>query len=158
MKDQLGVTHWVGDKNYYDALVALESEPTINIEGLVAGYTGPGGKTVLGHRAVAKIDMRLVPDMTAQRTLELLKQHLQKHGFGDIEVNMSGGYDPSQTSPDARLIQAQVSTYKKMGLDPLLWPRAAGSWPGYIFTDPPLRTFRCGLRSEPTRSGRVLPD
>jgi acetylornithine deacetylase/succinyl-diaminopimelate desuccinylase-like protein len=138
MKDQLGVTHWVGDKNYYDALVALESQPTINIEGLVAGYTGPGGKTVLGHRAVAKIDMRLVPDMTAQGTLELLKQHLQKHGFGDIEVNMSGGYDPTQTSPDARLIQAQVSTYKKLGLDPLLWPRAAGSWPGYIFTDPPL--------------------
>ena len=51
---------------------------------------------------------------------------------------MSGGYDPTQTSPDARLIQAQVSTYKELGLDPLLWPRAAGSWPGYIFTDPPL--------------------
>ena len=138
LKDQLGVTHWVGDKNYHDALVALESQPTINIEGLVAGYTGPGGKTVLGHRAVAKIDMRLVPDMTAQGTLELLKQHLQKHGFGDIEVNMSGGYDPTQTSPDAKLIQAQVSTYKKLGFDPLLWPRAPGSWPGCIFTDPPL--------------------
>ena len=42
----------------------LVSQPTVNIEGLVAGYTGPGGKTVLPHRAVAKIDMRLVPDMT----------------------------------------------------------------------------------------------
>ena len=30
---------------------------------LVGGYTGPGGKTILPHRAVAKIDMRLVPDM-----------------------------------------------------------------------------------------------
>ena len=138
MKDQLGAAHWVGDKSYYDALVALESQPTINIEGLVAGYTGPGGKTVLGHRAVAKIDMRLVPDMTAQGTLGLLKQHLQKHGFGDIEVNMSGGYDPTQSSPDAKLIQAQVSTYKKLGFDPLLWPRSAGSWPGCIFTDQPL--------------------
>ena len=29
-------------------MIALESQPTINIEGLVAGYTGPGGKTVLG--------------------------------------------------------------------------------------------------------------
>ena len=78
----------------------LESKPTINIEGLVGGYTGPGGKTVLPHRAVAKIDMRLVPDMTAAGTLALLKEHLAKHGFGDIEVNMSGGYDPTQTSPD----------------------------------------------------------
>jgi acetylornithine deacetylase/succinyl-diaminopimelate desuccinylase-like protein len=138
MKSQLGVERWAGDKNYYDALVALESQPTINIEGLVAGYTGPGGKTVLGHRAVAKIDMRLVPEMTAQGTLELLKQHLQKHGFGDVEVNMSGGYDPTQTDPNSKLIQAQVATYKKLGLDPQLWPRSAGSWPGYIFTSPPL--------------------
>jgi acetylornithine deacetylase/succinyl-diaminopimelate desuccinylase-like protein len=138
MKDQLGVERWTGDKNYYDALVALASQPTINIEGLVAGYTGPGGKTVLGHRAVAKIDMRLVPDMTAQGTLELLKQHLQKHGFGDVEVNMSGGYDPTQTDPSSKFIQTQVATYKKLGQDPLLWPRLAGSWPGYIFTSPPL--------------------
>lgn len=138
MKSQLGVEHWVNDKNWVDAMVALESQPTINIEGLVAGYTGPGGKTVLPHRAVAKIDMRLVPDMTAQGTLTLLKEHLAKHGFGDIEVNMSGGYDPNQTSPDSKLIQAQLATYRKLGLDPLLWPRSAGSWPGYIFTSAPL--------------------
>jgi len=138
MKRQFGISHWYGDKSFYDALVQLESQPTINIEGLVAGYTGPGGKTVLPHRAVAKIDMRLVPDMTAQGTLQLLKDYLAKKGFGDIEVNMSGGYDPNQTSPDTTLIQAQVATYKKLGQDPLLWPRSAGSWPGYIFTSPPL--------------------
>ena len=138
MKKQLGVEHWAGDKKWLDAMIALESQPTINIEGLVAGYTGPGGKTVLPHRAVAKIDMRLVPDMTASGTLALLKEHLAKHGFGDIEVNMSGGYDPNQSSPDTKLIQAQMATYKKLGQDPLLWPRSAGSWPGYIFTNPPL--------------------
>jgi acetylornithine deacetylase/succinyl-diaminopimelate desuccinylase-like protein len=138
LKKQLGVQHWTGDKNYVDAMMALESKPTINIEGLVAGYTGPGGKTVLPHRAVAKIDMRLVPDMTASGTLQLLKDYLAKKGFGDIEVNMSGGYDPNQTSPDTKLIQAQMSSYKKLGQDPLLWPRSAGSWPGYIFTNPPL--------------------
>jgi acetylornithine deacetylase/succinyl-diaminopimelate desuccinylase-like protein len=138
LKKQLGVQHWTGDKNYVDAMIALESKPTINIEGLVAGYTGPGGKTVLPHRAVAKIDMRLVPDMTASGTLQLLKGFLAKKGFADIEVNMSGGYDPNQTSPDTKLIQAQMSTYKKLGQDPLLWPRSAGSWPGYIFTNPPL--------------------
>ncbi len=138
MKQQLGVEHWVSDKNWLDAMVALESQPTINIEGLVGGYTGPGGKTVLPHRAVAKIDMRLVPDMTASGTLALLKEHLAKHGFGDIEVNMSGGYDPNQSSPDTKLIQAQMATYRKLGLDPLLWPRSAGSWPGYIFTSAPL--------------------
>jgi acetylornithine deacetylase/succinyl-diaminopimelate desuccinylase-like protein len=138
MKKSLGVSHWAHDKNYFDAMIALESQPTINIEGLVAGYTGPGGKTVLPHRAVAKIDMRLVPDMTASGTLALLREHLAKHGFDDIEVNMSGGYDPNQTTPDSKLIQTQLATYKKLGQDPMLWPRSAGSWPGYIFTNPPL--------------------
>src|SRR5271154_4374239 len=138
VKQALGVQHWVHDKNWVDSLMLLESRPTINIEGLVAGYTGPGGKTVLPHRAVAKIDMRLVPDMSAADTLEKLKAHLAKHGFGDIEVNMSGGYSPTQTDPDARLIQTQLATYRKLGLEPQLWPRSAGSLPGYVFTGEPL--------------------
>ncbi len=139
VKQVLGVQHWVHDKNWLDSLMLLESQPTINIEGLVGGYTGPGGKTVLPHRAVAKIDMRLVPDMTAADTLAKLKTHLAKHGFADIEVRMSGGYDPTQTDPDAKLIQTQLATYRKLGLDPQLWPRSAGSWPGYVFTDVPLK-------------------
>src|SRR5207237_4651497 len=105
----------------------------------VGGYTGKGGKTVLPHRAVAKLDLRLVPDMTAQDSLQKLKAHLAKRGFGDIEVNMSGGYDPNTTSPDAPLIRAEVATYKRYGIDPLLWPRLGGSWPGYVFTGEPLR-------------------
>jgi acetylornithine deacetylase/succinyl-diaminopimelate desuccinylase-like protein len=138
IKEALGVKHWVHDTNWYDSLVLLESKPTINIEGLVAGYTGPGGKTVLPHRAVAKIDMRLVPDMTTTDTLAKLKAHLAKHGFADLEVIMSGGYNPTQTDPNSRLIKTEVATYKKLGVEAELWPRSAGSWPGYVFTDAPL--------------------
>src|SRR5215470_10917043 len=90
-KKQMGVEHWVHDVSWQEALGLLESRPTVNIEGLVGGYTGPGGKTILPHRAVAKIDMRLVPDMKASEALAALKAHLAKHGFGDIEVNMTGG-------------------------------------------------------------------
>ena len=46
----------------------------MNIEGLVGGYTGPGGKTILPHRAVAKIDMRLVPDMKKDDAVAALKR------------------------------------------------------------------------------------
>jgi acetylornithine deacetylase/succinyl-diaminopimelate desuccinylase-like protein len=138
-KGVLGVQRWIDDENWHDSLVRLVSQPTINIQGLVGGYTGPGGKTILPHRAVAKIDMRLVPDMTATETLELLKRHLATHGFGDIEVNMSGGYDPTETAPDSRLVQAMTAAYRTMGIEPLLWPRLAGSWPGVMFTGAPLR-------------------
>jgi len=110
----------------------------VNIEGLVAGYTGPGGKTVLPHRAEAKIDMRLVPDMKFADAVAALKAHLASRGFGDIEVNVSGGYDPTSTPASAPLIQAQLATYRAAGIDPILWPRNTGSYPGYVFTDPPL--------------------
>lgn len=138
IKKRYGVQRWVHDLSWPDSLLRLYSQPTINIEGLVGGYTGPGGKTVLPHRAVAKIDMRLVPEMTAADTLAKLRAHLAKHGFPDIEVNMSGGYDPTQTDPDSRLVQAIVSTYGKLGYKPQVLPRSAGSWPGYRFTNPPL--------------------
>lgn len=137
-KKALGVSRWIQDESWHDSLVRLVSQPTINIQGLVGGYTGPGGKTILPHRALAKIDMRLVPNMTAAGTLSLLEAHLKKHGFGDIEVKMTGGYDPTETPADARVVQAMVATYRRAGIDPLLWPRSAGSWPGSTFTAPPL--------------------
>src|SRR6266576_2928150 len=119
-KKQFGVQHWINNLPWEQANERLGSQPTVNIEGLVGGYTGPGGKTILPHRAIAKIDTRLVPDMKAADALAALKAHLAKRGFGDIEVNMTGGYDPTSTSKDSALIKAQIATYKKSGIDPLL--------------------------------------
>ena len=138
-KKQLGVDHWVHDVDWVQALELLASKPTVNIEGLVGGYTGPGGKTILPHRAVAKLDLRLVPDMTAAGAVAALRAHLAKRGFGDIEVNMTGGYDPTTTPADAPLVRAALAVYRRHGIDPILWPRLAGSWPGCVFTGEPLR-------------------
>jgi acetylornithine deacetylase/succinyl-diaminopimelate desuccinylase-like protein len=137
-KQQLGVTHWIDDLPWQQAQERLVSQPTVNIEGLVGGYTGPGGKTVLPHKAVAKIDMRLVPGMHYDDAVAALKAHLARRGYGDIEVKVSGGYNPTETRADTPLIQAQLATLRARGIDPLLWPRNAGSYPGFVFTDPPL--------------------
>jgi acetylornithine deacetylase/succinyl-diaminopimelate desuccinylase-like protein len=137
-KQLYSTPHWIDDLPFEKALERLISQPTVNIEGLVGGYTGPGGMTVLPSQAEAKLDLRLVPDMTAAGALAALEAHLDKHGFGDIEVHMSGGYDPTSTSADSLLIQAQIAVLQEAGIDPILWPRLAGSYPGYIFTGPPL--------------------
>ena len=147
----------IEDESWYDRLVGLASQPTINIEGLVSGYTGPGGMTILPHKAVAKIDMRLVPDMTTTSTLAKLKAHLEKQGFGDIEVNMTGGYNPTETPPNSRLVEAMVRTYTQQGVDPLLWPRLAGSWPGVIFTGEPLK-LPAGIFGMGHGAGAHAPD
>ena len=138
-KKSMGVEHWVNDVNWVEGLERLISRPTVNIEGLVGGYTGPGGKTILPHKATAKLDLRLVPNMTAVEAGAALKSHLAKRGFGDIEVNITGGYDPNSTSADSALIKAQFAVYKRSGTDPVLWPRNAGSWPGFVFTGEPLK-------------------
>ena len=138
-KKQLGVTRWVHDVGWEEALELLVSQPTVNIEGLVGGYTGPGGKTILPGRAAAKLDLRLVPDMTKDAAVTALRNHLAKHGFGDIEVNVTGGYDPTTTPPNAIICRAEEAVYKKEGIDPVALPRLAGSWPGFVFTGAPLK-------------------
>lgn len=135
---QMGIQHWVRDLPFLEAQERLASQPTVNIEGLVGGYTGVGGKTILPGRAVAKIDLRIVPDQTAADCIAKLKAHLAKRGFGDIEVNVSGGYDPTQTDEDSTLIKAEKAVYARRGITPLMNPRLAGSWPGYIFTGAPV--------------------
>ena len=138
-KKQFSTPRWIDDLNWQKALERLISQPTVNIQGLVGGYTGPGGKTVLPHRAEAKIDLRLVPDMKKDDAVRALKAHLAKRGYGDIEVNVTGGYDPTATPKDAPLIQAQVAVLRSAGIEPLLWPRNAGSYPGFAFTGEPLK-------------------
>jgi hypothetical protein len=48
------------------------------------------------------------------------------------------GYEPTQTDPNSELIRRTLLVYKKLCYEPLLWPRAAGSSPSYVFTGAPL--------------------
>src|SRR5262249_34890917 len=139
LKKQLGVQKWAGDAGWIESLERLVSKPTVNIEGLVGGYTGPGGKTILPHKAGAKLDLGLVPGMKASESRAAWKSPLAKRGSGDIEVNMTGGYAPTTTPADSAIVRAQVNVYRRGGVEPILWPRIAGSWPGYVFTGEPLK-------------------
>ena len=137
-KALLGVGRWIGDEPYVTSLERLVSQPTVNIQGLVAGYTGPGGKTVLPGRAEAKLEFRLVPAMTKDEAVSKLKAHLAKRGFDDVRVTVSGGYGPNETDEDSALIRAQKVLFEKSGIPYSITPRNAGSWPGVIFNGPPL--------------------
>ena len=160
-KKLLGVERWVHDVQWQEALELLTSRPTVNIEGLVGGYTGPGGKTILPGKAVAKIDMRLVPDMTAAEALAALKAHLAKHGFADIDVHMSGGYDPTSTPADSQIIRAArgLPTQRHRPGDAAA---ARGLLAGLRLhrrsATPARRPLRPGPRQRRPRPRRVLPD
>jgi acetylornithine deacetylase/succinyl-diaminopimelate desuccinylase-like protein len=154
---QLGIKHWYKDEDYLTASYRLASQPTVNIEGLVSGYTGPGGKTVLPGRAEAKLDLRLVPDMTREEAERKLKAHLAKRGFSDIIVNVSGGYSPTETDENSVLVQSQMATLRKADIPFAINPRQAGSWPGVTFTGPPLKLPAVGFGIG-TGAGAHAPD
>jgi acetylornithine deacetylase/succinyl-diaminopimelate desuccinylase-like protein len=109
-------------------------EPTCNICGIEGGYTGLGAKTVLPHEAFAKIDFRLVPDMEAEEVLSKTKKHLNKMGFGDIDVVSISGYPPARISVNEQISKASIEAARKVyGVAPIVYPTVTGSAPNYVF-------------------------
>ena len=138
VKESLGVGRWIGDEPYVTSLERFLSQPTVNIQGLVSGYTGQGGKTVLPGRAEAKLEFRLVPAMTKDEAVSKLKAHLSKRGFDDVKVTVSGGYGPNETDENSPLVRAQKILFDRSKIAYSVPPRNAGSWPGVIFNGAPL--------------------
>lgn len=134
-RDALGVERWIDGLSGRDALLEYLYTPTLNIDGIWGGYTGEGVKTILPHKATAKVDSRLVPDQTPEEALRLIREHLDEKGFDDIVVRKLAGYPPAQTDVKAELVQSVIGVYKKYGHVPSVAPRIAGSAPYYIFTD-----------------------
>jgi acetylornithine deacetylase/succinyl-diaminopimelate desuccinylase-like protein len=62
----------------YSAVERVAGRPTLEVNGLLSGFTGEGSKTVLPSKAMAKISMRLVPDQDPDEVQEQLRQYIQE--------------------------------------------------------------------------------
>ena len=147
MQDMLGVSQWVDGKTGKEAAIEYLFMTTMNIDGIWGGYTGEGVKTILPHRAAAKVDSRLPPDIDPDAALAKIRPHLDTSGFGDLEIRKLSGYPASQTSVADPAVQAALSVFKKYADDLAVQPRIAGSAPFYQFTE------RLGLPLVPTGMG-----
>ncbi len=106
----------------------------MNVNGIHGGYGGPGTKTVLPAEAFAKLDFRLVPDQRPSKIVDLLRAHLERHGFGDVEVVSLAGEAPGRTSLDDPFVSI-VSDAAKLayGMDPIVRISSAGTGPAEPF-------------------------
>ena len=94
MKAEWGIEEFALGRDGIDAVRARTYEPTANIQGIIAGYTGPGTKTIVPNEARARMDFRLIPNIQPEAAIRKLKAHLQKHGFGHIEVKAFDHAEP----------------------------------------------------------------
>lgn len=116
--------------------------PTCTICGIQTGHTDAGAKTVLPSTAMARLDFRLVPDLTPELVLNLLRQHLDIRGFNDIEIVELGSAPLAKASASSTVARAAIDPAAEVyGMAPLVYPMDPSSGPvGAV----------CGVSSPPT--------
>jgi acetylornithine deacetylase/succinyl-diaminopimelate desuccinylase-like protein len=108
----------------------LAYRPSSNISGLETGYHGPGIKTVLPAVASGWMDFRLVPDQEPAEILELLRAHLAREGFEDVEVTPLVLAKPATTSLDDPFVRRVVAVAEAVtGERASIAPLTAGTLP-----------------------------
>src|SRR5918997_464336 len=113
-----------------DALREMLLRPTANIAGIESGYTGPGTKTIVPSEAFVKMDFRLVPGQSPGPVVELIRSHLRKRGFEDIEVVELHGVEAAKTPVDSPVVRTAVETWEDLGhRDASVYPTIGGSGP-----------------------------
>jgi acetylornithine deacetylase/succinyl-diaminopimelate desuccinylase-like protein len=129
----MGIRSFLGGLTGVAALRRLIFEPTCTINGIWGGYTGPGSKTVIPCQAAAKLDFRLVPDLTPAIAFHLLREHLARRGFDDVEVvDGEDGLMPTRTDLNASIVRAAISALTQVhDMAPVVYPSMAGSGPMY---------------------------
>ena len=76
-----------------DVLRAFMAEPTFEVHGIVGGYGGPGVKTIVPHRAEAKISTRLVPDQDPSNIARLVRDFVKTKN-PDVKVEAVQKLEP----------------------------------------------------------------
>ncbi|MDR2310276.1 MAG: M20/M25/M40 family metallo-hydrolase [Brucellaceae bacterium] len=114
------------ENNFYRR---LNLEPCLNINGISGGYSGEGAKTVLPAQASAKLDFRLVPEQQPLEIVTLVRKHLDKHGFGDIELIIHDAeVQAVRSSHEHWAVQQGLRLLKKhFGKTPIIQPSSPAS-------------------------------
>ncbi len=106
--------------------------PTIEINGLHAGHTAVGTKTIIPASAMAKLSMRLVPGQSPTTILKLVSDHLQAHLPAGLRLEIreqqanGPGFRLPLTSP---IVQIATEVLTELGGEPPLFTWDGASIP-----------------------------
>lgn len=132
--EKMEMKNFVNNVTGKELLKQLLYTPTCNICGIKSGYIEEGSKTVLPAYAIAKLDFRLVPNMTREEVIDLLRKHLDKHGFSDVEIVAMPGQPAYRTNVDNPLVEAAISASEEVyEIPPAVYPTSSGTMGVYQF-------------------------
>jgi acetylornithine deacetylase/succinyl-diaminopimelate desuccinylase-like protein len=129
-KSEVGSKQLVGESGY-SVLERTWARPTLDVHGMPGGFIGAGAKTVIPAKAVAKVSMRLVPDMTPSKTFALYKSYVEKIvPIGvDVEVRLIHSGDACLIPVDNPYVQAATRALHEVWGKDTVFIRSGGSIP-----------------------------
>lgn len=142
-KRQMGIARFKRGKSGKELFIHYLCAPAINVEGIIGGYTGPTYFTHLPQSAVAKLEFRLVPGLSPETLVGLLRRHLDRRGFSEIEIKTFAGYDACRTSREESILSAAVRAADLHGVKSFVWPTVQAFCPGALLSKAPFNLPVC---------------
>ncbi|HEX7051294.1 MAG TPA: dipeptidase, partial [Longimicrobiales bacterium] len=105
--------------------------PTVEVNGLISGYTGEGPKTVLPAKALAKVSCRLVPDQKPAHIGDVLRQHVERVAPEGVRatVRLLQAGDPWRARLEGPLVDAAARALERAFGRPPVYAGEGGSIP-----------------------------
>ncbi len=137
----------------YTVLEQITARPTLEINGLVSGYTGPGSKTIIPATAAAKVSMRLVPDQDPEEIARLFTEHVARLMPPQVRATIETRHTawPVLIDRHAPAMEAAARALEAVFGAPPVYTREGG-------TIPIVATFQRQLGAPVVLMGFGLPD
>jgi acetylornithine deacetylase/succinyl-diaminopimelate desuccinylase-like protein len=130
LKKEIGASSLTGEKGY-SVLERIWARPTFEVHGFRGGFTGEGAKTVIPAVGVAKISMRLVPDMDPKEVIRQYTAYVKKITPKGIKtsVRVISSAPASVVSTESRWIAAAAEAMEQVFKNKTVYIRSGGSIP-----------------------------
>ena len=127
--EEIGSVALTGEKK--DPLERMWARPTLDVHGIVGGYTGAGAKTVIPGRATAKVSIRLVPNQKPQEVLAALEQRVQELTPPGVKARVVKIHDavPLLIDPNNPYIEKAAKVFSRVFGRKTVFVRSGGSIP-----------------------------
>jgi acetylornithine deacetylase/succinyl-diaminopimelate desuccinylase-like protein len=152
LQKEVGASALTGEKGY-SVLERVWARPTLEVHGFRGGFTGEGAKTVIPAFGVAKISMRLVPDMDPKEVIRQYTAYVKKITPKGIKtsVRVISSAPASVVSTESRWIAAAAEAMEQVFKNKTVYIRSGGSIPI-------VGVFQKNLRIPSVMMGFGLPD